>query len=527
MNTSLRSFPPPGFKALHLLFGFLLLVGLARSGREVMAQTTVSDCISQEDPLRVLKQGVRKFTLSNGMRVVLFRRSHAPVFAGNVWVKVGGVNEIPGQTGVSHFLEHMAFKGTETIGTRDYKTERPLLDELDRLMSQRDAAKPDPELESRIQALYAELESLWVDNEFSKSYQSQGGVGLNAATSKDFTYYTINLPKNAFELWCWMESERLRAPVFRQFYKEREVVLEERRRGYDDSPDGTLYEALLNAAYWAHPYRLPLIGWREDVRNITPEQVRSLHRRYYRPDNIVLSLVGDLDPEQVWPKLEAYFGRLKSDSSTLPPVGPLEPQQRGPREIEVRFDAEPALALAFHKPVFPDRDDIVFTVLHSVLAEGRSSILQRELVETKKLAAAIDTTEAPGELFPSLFIVSANPAEGVRLERLRDAVQDVLDRLKRDTISEAELQAAIKRVNVNLIDALDSNSGLAGFLGKSELFWDDWRKVLTMFDMLRETSAEDLRRLALSYLTVPNRTVVMLRRGDETSAPQFADVRSR
>lgn len=463
---------------------------------------------SSRELLRSLAEGVQKIKLSNGLRVLFFPRRQSPVFEGQVWVKVGGVNEKLGSTGVSHLLEHMAFKGTETIGTKDYRLEKKLLAEYEELL----AAEPIDA--ARIQVVLEKLKGLWKDNEFALTYQERGAVGLNAATGKDYTYYQVSLPSVEFELWCWMESDRLLSPVFRQFYKEREVVLEERKSRTDDNPWGKMYEALLASAYWAHPNRLPVIGWESDLAVLKTRDIEELHQQYYRPDNIVIALVGDLQIEKIRPLLEKYFGRIPSAKGEIPEVKINEPVQNGERLIRVRFDAEPRLMLAYHKPVYPNLDDLQFMLLHSVLSDGRSSILYRELVQERGLASSVSTSEAPGELYPSLFYVSGVPQRGVSNERLLDEIQKILDRMKSNPVTEADLRAAKKRVKVSLLSVLTSNGGLARSLARTELLWGDWAEIFTMYDAALKTEAEDLMRLARTYLNVENRTTVFLEKAE-------------
>ncbi|MFN8389773.1 MAG: pitrilysin family protein [Bdellovibrionota bacterium] len=464
--------------------------------------------VAAPDVMHTLASRVERFQLENGLRVILFRRENAPVFAGQTWVKVGGVDEVPGKTGAAHLLEHMAFKGTDKIGTKDYAKEKPLLDELETLMHQKiKAGTPEAE---RAMAIYKELAGLWVDNDFSRIYQRRGGVGLNAGTAKDYTMYQIELPSVAFELWCWMESERVLHPVFRQFYKEREVVREERRMRTDDDPGGKLYEAMLATAYWNHPYRLPTIGWSSDIRSLTADDTMALQQRYYRPDNMVVVLVGDLDPQVVKPMIQKYFGRLPKADSILPVVTAEEEPQEAPREVAVPFDAEPSLIMAYHKPVYPDADDIYFSILHSLLSGGKSSVLHRELVVEKQLATGVGTSEAPGELFPSLFYVSATPRHGVTTRALMEEIQKTLDRIGRDGFSDEDFNAAKKRVKVGFLGGLDSNDELAETLGHAELLWNDWAAVLKMYEIVDGATKQNVQSLITKYLRPQNRTFAHL-----------------
>ncbi len=481
---------------------------------------------STKEILHRLAEGVQRITLSNGLRVLYFRRAQAPVFSAQIWVKVGGVDEVPGVTGVAHMLEHMAFKGSTTIGTKDYEKEKKLLDQFERLQvelekTQKAGEKPEAETLANIKSLRAKLEELWIPNEFSNVYQRQGGVGLNAATGKDYTYYLISLPTVAFELWAWMESDRLLNPVFRQFYKERDVVLEERRMRTDDSPGGKLYEALLASAFWAHPNRLPIIGWPSDLAQLSVSDVREFYKAHYRPDNMVVSLIGDLEPEQVRSTLEKYFGRIPAATSDLREVSVREEKQEGARESTVYFDAEPRFALAYHKPVYPlHKDDLHFGVLHGVLSEGRSSIFYRELVKEKQLASSVSSSEAPGERFPNLFFVWASPRHGVGNEKLITAVDEILERLKTEAVPQKDIDAAKKRIRVDILNTLASNSGLARTLAHAELLWGDWEVLFEMYDTMLSTTSDDLKRLAQTYFTPANRTLVRLERRKKAVAKE-------
>ena len=481
---------------------------------------TTTPAGSLVDPFAKLRSGVKRIVLSNGLRVMMYHRDEAPIFAGNTWVKVGGVNEVVGNTGIAHLLEHMAFKGTDKIGTKDYQREKVLLARLEELIPGA-TAEQLKERDAELKRIYAELETLWIDNEFAKIYNENGAANLNAATAKDYTTYTISLPKNAFELWCWMESERLKNAVFRQFYKERDVVQEERRSRVEDDPDGKLYEALLLTAYRSHPNRLPVVGWPSDLKTLTATANKAFYDTYYRPDNIVLGVVGDIDLEKAEILLEKYFGNIPVKTTPLPQVTNVEEQQQGEREAIVEFDAEPSLMMAYHKPVYPDLDDLYFSVLHSVLAEGRSSVMHRELVRDRHIASSVYTTEAPGELFPSLFVVGGSPRDGVTSAQLRDEIQKILDRLKTQLISEEDLRAAKRRVLVSFLSGVDSNSGLADMLARYEVLHNDWQLLFKMYDVVQKTTPEDLRNLANKYLNVSNRTYVYVKRpAEKQSAKQ-------
>lgn len=498
-----------GYLALFLLV--LLWEGAfswAEDGRDAPKNGTEKES-SFVRSFSKIENRVEKFTLKNGLRVLYYRRSWAPIFVGQIWVKVGGVDESVGITGIAHLLEHMAFKGSKTIGTSDFDKEKPLLAQLEDLLS---LNRPDGSIldSERYQAIDRELEKYWVSEEFSRIYQAQGAVGLNAGTAKDFTFYTVSLPSVAFELWCWMESDRLLNPVFRQFYKEREVVLEERRSRVDDNPDGLMYEALLSTAFWAHPNRLPVIGWASDVGKLTATKVKEFYDTYYRPDNMVLVLVGDLRLEYVKPQLEKYFGRLPIVSKPLPVINTTEVPQKGKRIVEVEFDANPALIMAFHKPTYPHVDDVYFTVLHNILGNNRSSEFYKELVQRKQVATSVYTSEAPGARYDPVFVVGATPRQGVSYEKLEDEIYAVLDRLKQQLVSSDSLEAAKRQLQVDILHSLSSNYGVSHHLANSELLWGDYRTFFRFYEDLMKTRREDIMAVAKKYFTTSNSTVVRL-----------------
>ncbi len=462
---------------------------------------------AQADLFTELEKNVVQFKLKNGMQVVFYRRPNTPIFSGQLWVRVGGVDENPGNTGIAHFLEHMAFKGTKTIGTKDFSREEVLLTKLEEGIQREgnNFLKTD-----EAQKLEKDLQTLWVDNEFSQIYERAGGEGLNAGTAKDFTYYTVDLPNVAFELWCWMESERILNPVFRQFYKEREVVQEERRAGYDDDPGGRMYELLLQLSYVSHPNRLPVIGWPADLKHLTATDMTQFYSTYYHPERMTLSIVGDLETKQVKNYVERYFERIPGSKSAIPEVRAVEPVQSGERSGVVEFNAEAQFLMGYHKPIYPNPDDAHFAILHGILGDGRSSIFEREFVQTKKIATAIDTTEAPGERFPSLFVVAAYPARGTTAEKLRDEVQKRLDRLQTETISAELIEGTKRRVRLGQLKALESNNGLAMALGKSASFWGNWKAWPTVYRQIEETKASDIKNIVSKYLTISNRTFVKI-----------------
>lgn len=453
--------------------------------------------------LEAVAERVRSFRLDNGLKVLHYKRGVAPVFTGQLWVKVGGVDEVPGKTGVSHMLEHMAFKGTKEIGTKDYDKEKPLLEKLDALYETGASQEEKDEV-------LAKLADIWEDNEFSAVYENRGAVGLNAGTGKDYTFYTVSLPTSEFELWAHVETERLLNPVFRQFYKERDVVLEERRMRVESNPEGLLYERLIAESFLNHPNRLPTIGWPSDVSKLERSDLKELFDNYYKPHNMVLVVSGDLEFERVKSVVEKEFGRLKRDDSPVPVVRTEELGVMGPKEVKVVYDASDRVMLSFSKPGFPSVEDAQFSLLHILLADGRSSVLYKELVQERGLAREVYSFEAPGERFPPVFIIGAAPQIGVSNDQLVEEIQKVLDRLKSQSFDEAQVRYAKRKVRVSLLGSLISNYGIGRLIGKNELLWGDWKKIIEVYEQISNTTSEDIKSLFEKYTNKDNRVVVKL-----------------
>jgi predicted Zn-dependent peptidase len=341
-------------------------------------------------------------------------------------------------------------------------------------------------------------------------YQRHGGVGLNASTGKDVTRYTVSLPANRLPLWAAVESDRMGNPVFREFYKERDVVLEERRLRTDDSPNGLLYEAFAAAAFEAHPYGFPTIGWASDIQSLTPAVTEAFFTTYYGPSNAVIAMVGDINPPEVIALIERTFGNIPA--MTAPPrVVTVEPPQRGERRLEVEFDAEPILLLGYHKPALGHPDDFVFDVMDSILSEGQTSRLYQRLVREKRLVTAVDTqTSFPGALAPNLFVMSAVPLAPHTTGEIEEAITEELERLKAEPVEAAELEKVLNNLDAELLRSLRSNSGLASQLAYFQTVAKDWRYVLTARERIAAVTPPDIQRVAAQYLTRSNRTMATL-----------------
>lgn len=466
-----------------------------------------------------LEEKVFEHQFANGLKLLVVERHDTPVVSAYITIGVGSVHETSETRGVAHLLEHMLFKGTETLGTTNYAKEKPLLEEIERVGSSLDALRlqedVDPEkiavLEKELADLQAEHKQYVVKDVFSNIYAENGGAGYNAFTSKDLTTYLINLPSNKLELWALLESDRMRTPVLREFYTERDVIREERRRSYDTNPSRRLYEKLVNSAFSVHPYRNPIIGWHSDIANLSPQKTREFLNKYYAPVNTVIALIGDVKAEDAVSLVNRYFGSL-APGTPVPRVAAVEPEQTGEKRLVEIFDAEPRLSIAWHKPTMPNKDDYVFDLISELLDSGRTSRLYRSLVQEQKLAASVSVYGAPGSRYSNLFVIDAVPRHPHTTEELEAAIYVELEKLKDELVGEAELAKVRNRLVTDQLRHLRSNSGLARILTTYQSLAGDWRYISTFIEEIDKLTPEDIKEVANRYLVANNRTVVVMRR---------------
>lgn len=467
-----------------------------------------------------LEEKVREHTLQNGMKVLLVERHTSPTVAAWIRFKVGSVNERSDERGIAHLLEHMLFKGTKILGTRDYSREKTLLTRIESVATKLMAEKlrrrqGDPAkialLTRELSRLEQKAGSYSVKNELSELYAQHGGTNLNAFTSKDSTAYMVSLPSNKVELWAAIEADRLRNAVLREFYTERDVVMEERRRSYDASPDGKLWETFLAAAFVAHPHGQPTIGWMSDIENLSRTKAESFLHRYYAPANAVIALVGDIDPEKALALIKRYFGNLPP-GTPVTEVAVEEPRQRGERRVELVEDAEPQLLIGYHKPTVPERDDYVFDVISMLLTDGRTSRLYRKLVVERQLATDISSFNGPGSRYPNLFILSATPRAPHTAREVEEAIYEELELLKREPVTPTELQQILNNLEADGIKAMTSNDGLAYRLTEYEATAGSWRYLTRHRAQVATITPANVAETARTYLIPENRTVATIRK---------------
>ena len=462
--------------------------------------------------------------LANGLTIVIMERPEAPVFSFYTRVNVGSVQEVAGITGLAHMFEHMAFKGTHEIGTSNWPKEKVALEKVEttyaaynkeRLKEVNRDEKKLAALEKTWQDAVTAADEFVVPNEFGEIVESQGGVGLNASTDRDETTYFYSFPQNRLELWAYLESERFLEPVMRQFYKERDVVYEERRMSVDSSPQGRLLEQFLRAAFIAHPYGRPVVGWPSDLKAISATDALNFFHKYYVPANMVVTVVGDVKAAEALPIMEKYFGRIPARPEPEP-LRTQEPPQDAVRTVLIHDRSQPLYVEGYHRPDFRDPDDAVYDVLADLLSKGRTSRLYRSMVRDKRIAIAAQGGSFPGSKYPSVFFFFAAPSQGHTAEDMAGPIHEEIEKLKTQDVTDEELLSIKARAKADLIRGLGNDQGLAFQLGEYQALYGDWRELFHQIDEIEKVTKADIRRVANKTFVETNRTVAVM----ETEKPK-------
>lgn len=462
-----------------------------------------------------VKKQVRTQTLPNGMKFIVLERHDAPVAAFHVYADVGSANESYGITGISHILEHMAFKGTKTVGTKDFTAESKVLDELEKAYAEmrREETKvaSDQAKLAQLKAKFTDLEKkakdFVVNNEYFDMMMREGDAGVNAYTSNDATQYINYLPSNKLEFWMAMTSDRFLNPMFREFYKERDVIQEERRLGIETQPTGKLMEDFMAVAFKAHPYHHAVLGHMSDLQSIARKDVEDYFRKYYGPSNLTVGIVGDVKADEVFKLAETYFGRIPSGPRPEP-VRTKEPDQWGERRVAVSAKSQPYLLIGYHVPEARNKDSRAIEALANILGQGRSSRLYTTLVKDKKIAVMAQAMSGfPSDKFPNLFAVLAMPAAGKTAAECQAAIEEELEKIKKDSVTEDELTKFKRTTIKSALAQLRSNANMAALLTYADVVLGDYGKAFDQIDEIKALTAEDIKRVANQYLVKTNRTI--------------------
>lgn len=462
-----------------------------------------------------LEGAVSTFSLTNGMKWIVVNRPQAPVFSGVVMVRVGGADEDVGKTGLAHMFEHMAFKGSDRIGTKDFAQEQPLLDQIESVggeltalnsSASKDSARAT-ELETKMGELTKEIQKFQIKNELWEILLRNGASDINAYTSKDLTTYFMSMPIDRLDLWAHVIADMVFRPVYREFYTERKVVAEERRSSVENDPDGMLAEMLVNSAYENGPYHWSTIGFEKDVRGLTIADARAFHSKYYVPSNMVGVLVGDLSADRAKKIVAAAFGGVEGGKS---PVGPSSPGdvRSGIKKV-LKRDARPSVVMAYHKPTLPNPDEYTFDVIEGLMCNGRSSRLKHRLLYEKKIAKEIYCTDSyPGSRLANLFFVWIEPVGGVTVQEIEREVNAEFAKLRDVKIPEPELKRVRKQATADLLYSLEDNLELAQTLARFETLFGDWKLLPNYPSMIGRVEADDVMGVAKKFLIDSNSVII-------------------
>ncbi|SRR5579872_219459 len=466
--------------------------------------------------------------LDNGLTILICERPEAPVFSFYTHVDAGSAQDPLARTGLAHMFEHMAFKGTDKIGTKDYAAEKAALAKVETayaayLEARDNRVKPDEQKIKQLQKAWQDAikdaQQYVIPNQFGEIVESNGGEGMNADTKEDETEYFYSFPVNRLELWAYLESERFMHPVMREFYKERNVVIEERRMRTDSNPIGRLLEQFQTAAFQASQYHRPTIGWMSDLNTFSATDAQHFFDEYYIPSNMVVAVVGDVKTAETLPIVEKYFGRIPSHAKPDERIT-AEPPQNSERRVVLKEMSQPLYLEGYHRPDYRSTDDAVYDAIADLMSEGRTSRLYRALVRDQKIASdSAGFTGLPGNKYPHLFAFYAFPLPGHKADDMAGPIHAEIKKIQDTDISDDELKMIKTRAKANLIRSLGTNEGLAQQLGLYQARYDDWRELFRQVDRIDKITKADIRRVAKATFTDQNRTVGII----ETNAPPPAD----
>ncbi len=462
-----------------------------------------------------IKSRIKVHTLPSGMKFIVLERHEAPVVSFHVYADVGSANESYGITGISHLLEHMAFKGTKIVGTKDYEAEKKILDELDALFDQikEEKAKAAPDakklktMEKSFEALLIEAKEYVVTSEADNMLLKEGDRVINAYTNNDATQYIDGLPSNKVEFWMAMMSDRFGNPVFREFFKERDVVIEERRLRVETRPTGRLFEDFFATAFKAHPYGHSVIGHMSDLENITRRDVEQYFKKYYSPSNLTVGIVGDVKAEEVFKMADLYFGRIPSGPKPEP-IRTIEPEQWGERRVVVEAKSQPMMLIGYHRPSYRHKDNIPLEALANILGQGRSSRLYELLVKNKKVAVNVMSFNGfPGEKYSNLMAFYVIPASGHTSAECLELIDEEIEKVKKELVTQEELTKFKRGTVRRLLNEMKSNEDMAAMLTYAEVVLGGFDAALDQIDQIRAITTEEVKNVANKYLIKKQRTV--------------------
>ncbi len=474
----------------------------------------------------------REVELSNGLKLLLVERHEQPTIAAGVFYDVGGVNDPRGKSGIAHMFEHMLFKGSRIIGTKNYEAEKPLIEQQDvlrskminemnrmRIMKRRGEIDDvlDPQqwtaeytsLKKQYDTLIDEQRKYIKDNELFNLYTTNGGAGLNAGTMSDTTLYYVQLPANKLELFFWLESDRMSNGIMREFYVERDNVREERRLRTESTPTGKFREAF-EALFWqSHPYGVPVIGWPSEVESITRDDVREFYKIHYPPNNATVVIVGDFDSDKVVGMANRYFGPIPRGAKNPPLIITEEPSPISLRRMDAEADTNPRVRVRYHTVAIGHKDEAALDVL-SGLMSGKTGRLYKRLVTQDEAAIGEPYALQQSQKYAGFFECNVTVKENRTPEEVEQIVLEEFAKLRDGEITDYELQRVKNQVLSSSVRRLKSNIGLMFQLGLYDT-WYKWSYINESPKLMLEINADDVRKMVKKYFDPKTRTVAIYR----------------
>lgn len=473
-------------------------------------------------------------TLENGLRVILVPDTNSAVVSCKLYYFTGSMYEGPGTSGLSHLYEHMMFKGTQILGTKDYEKEisyMKSIDSLDMLIGQL-RQKGIPETDSLFSAYRTQIFSLLdkqrqyiVKDEIWEMYENNGGTNLNAWTGDDMTAYIVTLPKNKLELYFWIESDRMKNPILREFYSERDVVTEERRMRYGNRPLSRYWQRFTAQFYTAHPYRLPTIGWMSDIRAYTRKKLYDHINRFYTPDNGLLVLVGNIEIQEIMSQIKLYFEHIPRAKIPKEEVVTREPAPIGETRFTVYDNVQPRIDILYHTPGYPHEDLYVLDVIEGILT-GRSGRLYKRLVNEEKLCINTGAANAY-KLHDGYFFVYANLKNNADAKRVEEIILEELDKVITHPPTLKEMERIKNTIQMGFTTRLKSMEGLSDQLAWFERL-GTWKDLIEYPENIDNVTSDKIPAIAKKYFNHDLKTIGLLlpkksdrnsNTGQENSAP--------
>jgi len=483
---------------------FLVLAFLLTVARPITAQ---------------VKLEVKEHVLNNGLKILMIPKPGVPRVVCHIYYKVGSINERPGITGIAHIHEHMMFKGTKIMGVTDFEADDALNKKIDELMEKIYREKywkkngdqqKIAEWQKQAEELMKEEKKYIIKDHLWETYMKNGGTGLNASTSDEVTGYYVTLPANKVELQMMLEADRMMNSYFREFYSEKDVVMEERRLS-ENRPGYFFSEQVRAAFYTASPYHWDVIGWMDDLKKITKKDLIEFHNKYYVPNNAVAVYVGDFKPEEIIRLAEKYFGQIPRGED-VEPIRTSEPPQYSHKRMYGEGPGMPNLQMWFHIPPEGDPDVPALNILATVLS-GETGRLNRILVQQKDVAIRAMAMSRP-QWYVGAFTFNVIPKlqKGIKPEDLEKDVWEELEKIKKEGLTEEELQKAKNKTEATFIRSLESPMFLAMRVGRAELN-RGWRSLLEDLEAMKKVTSDDVKRVAAKYFVRDNCLVAIYSRG--------------